>query len=195
MKVITVSHNEFDNMCAELQEQVRKSAYDYDVLIGVARAGVYVAEKFEAKEFYIIKSQRGGTAAKRGAVNSILLNMPAFFNCFLRKAESKILEWKDAFKRPSLKEVEIDEKLTLRLNEGGHKVLIVDDAVDSGCSLLSVVEAVRRISPNNIIRTAVITVTRKKVLIDPDYALFRNSTLLRFPWAGDVSNNSKGLQP
>lgn len=194
MKVITVSHNEFDNMCAELQEQVWKSAYDYDVLIGVARAGVYVAEKFEAKEFYIIKSQRGGTAAKRGAVNSILLNMPAFFNCFLRKAESKILEWKDAFKRPSLKEVEIDEKLTLRLNEGGHKVLIVDDAVDSGGSLLSVVEAVRRISPNNIIRTAVITVTRKKVLIDPDYALFRNSTLLRFPWAGDVCDNSKGLQ-
>lgn len=194
MKVITVSHNEFDNMCADLHGLVMKSAYDYDVLIGIARAGVYVAEKFDAKEFYIVKSQRGGTAAKRGMVNSILLKMPAFFNCFLRMAESKILEWKDAFKRPTLKEVDIDEKLTLRLKEGGHKVLIVDDAVDSGRSLLSVVEAVRRISPENIIRTAVITVTRKKVLIKPDYALFRNSTLLRFPWAGDVCDNSKGLQ-
>lgn len=194
MKVKTVTHKEFDKMCADLQGLVLKSAYDYDVLIGIARAGVYVAEKFDAKKFYIIKSQRGGTAVKRGTVNSILLKMPAFLNCFFRMAESKILEWKDAFKRPTLKEVEIDEKLTLRLKEGGHQVLIVDDAVDSGCSLLSVVTAVRSISPENIIRTAVITVTRKKVLIEPDYALFRNSTLFRFPWAGDVCGNSKGLQ-
>lgn len=194
MKVKTVTHKEFGKMCADLQGLVLKSAYDYDVLIGVARAGVYVAEKFDAKKFYIVKSQRGGTVVKRGIVNSILLKMPTFFNCFLRVLEAKILEWKDTFKRPTLKEVGIDEMLILRLKEGGHKVLIVDDAVDSGCSLLSVVKAVKRISSENIIRTAVITVTRKKVLIEPDYALFRNSTLLRFPWAGDVCDNSKGLQ-
>ncbi len=193
MKVSTIDYKEFNRLCAALQELVRESAYDYDILIGIARAGVYVAEKFGVPEFYIIKSQRGGTAAKRGFINSILQKMPSFFNCFLRIAESRVLELKDAVCQPELKKVEIEDDLYSRLKEGGHRVLIVDDAVDSGRSLLSVVNAVRGVSQGNEIRTAVITVTRKKVLINPDYALFRDSTLLRFPWAADICDNSKKL--
>lgn len=191
MRVITVNDEEFDKMCRDLHRKILQSEYYFDVLIGIARAGVYVAERFETEKFYVVRSQRKSTSVKRGVINAVLRKMPAFMNCFLRVVESRILEWKDYLNMAGPEELVLDDSLKACLKEGGHKVMIVDDAADSGRSLLNAVEAVRGISGNNVIRTAVITVTRKKTLISPDYALFRNSTLLRFPWSADICNTSK----
>ncbi len=186
MKVITVDEEGFGRMCQCLEKEVLDSGYMFDTLVGIARAGVYVADRFDAGNKFIITSQRSGTSAKKGILVSILRVLPAFVNGFLRCVEAKLLEMKDRSRNPELKKIDIDPLLRQRLAQGGRKVLVVDDAVDSGLSLLSVVEAMKIVSNDNEIRTAVITVTRKKPMVDPDYALFRDSTLIRFPWAVDV---------
>lgn len=194
MKVITVDEEGFGKMCQCLEKEVLDSGYMFDTLVGIARAGVYVADRFDAGNKFIITSQRSGTSAKKGILVSILRVLPAFVNGFLRCVEAKLLEMKDRFRNPELKKIDIDPLLRQRLAQGGRKVLVVDDAVDSGLSLLSVVEAMKIVSNDNEIRTAVITVTRKKPMVDPDYALFRDSTLIRFPWAVDVAREALGVR-
>ena len=66
----------------------------------------------------------------------------------------------------------------------GRKVLIVDDAVDSGATMLAVAEALREANPEAEIRTAAITVTTPKPLITPDYSMYKD--LIRFPWSMDA---------
>lgn len=65
--------------------------------------------------------------------------------------------------------------------------MIVDDAVDSGASMQGVLTALRELSPESEIRTAAVTQTRSKPVVRPDYALFRDRTLIRFPWAMDMA--------
>ena len=103
----------------------------------------------------------------------------------MRCAESKVLAIKDRILKPAPVQVSVCDELIAMLLQGGHKVLVVDDATDSGCSLLSVLNAIEEYGSNEI-RSAVITVTRKHTAIIPDYALFRNSTLVRFPWSADM---------
>ncbi len=194
MKVITVNEEGFWKMCQCLEKEVLDSGYMFDTLVGIARAGVYVADRFDAENKFIITSQRSGTSAKKGILVSILRVLPAFVNGFLRCVEAKWLEMKDSFRNRELKKIDLDPLLRERLAQGACKVLVVDDAVDSGLSLLSVVEAMKIVSNDNEIRTAVITVTRKEPMVEPDYALFRDSTLIRFPWAVDVAREALGVR-
>ena len=66
-------------------------------------------------------------------------------------------------------------------------ILIVDDACDSGSTLRAVMDAVRKISPERVvIKTAVITTTTYRPVVSPDFSLYRNRTLIRFPWSKDM---------
>lgn len=65
------------------------------------------------------------------------------------------------------------------------RILIVDDAVDSGATLLRVAETLRSASPEAQIASAVITVTTRNPAIKPDYTLYNDRTLIRFPWSAD----------
>lgn len=70
--------------------------------------------------------------------------------------------------------------------QDAQNILIVDDAVDSGATLLAVVEAVRIDMPGAEVRSAVITQTTPSPVITPDYTLYNNRTLIRFPWSMDA---------
>ena len=65
-------------------------------------------------------------------------------------------------------------------------VLVIDDAIDSGATLATVLRLVRAVCPcGTEIRSAVITQTLEQPITTPDYALFHN-TLCRFPWSFDA---------
>ena len=65
-------------------------------------------------------------------------------------------------------------------------LLVVDDAIDSGATLLHVTDALRNLAPRGTtIRSAVITVTTSQPLIHPDYTMFHRQ-LCRFPWSLDA---------
>jgi hypothetical protein len=67
------------------------------------------------------------------------------------------------------------------------RVLVVDDAVDSGLTLATVLRVLREISPSNTqFRSAVVTVTLEHPLAEPDFALYRG-VLCRFPWSFDAT--------
>ena len=76
-------------------------------------------------------------------------------------------------------------KVILPELRGFRSILIVDDAVDSGKTLKTIVDEVRKKYLTAEIKTAVITVTTKQPIILPDYYLFYNHTLIRFPWSAD----------
>jgi len=70
---------------------------------------------------------------------------------------------------------------------GAQRVLVVDDAVDSGVTLATVLRLLRESSPPDTqFRSAVVTVTLAQPLAEPDFVLYRG-VLCRFPWSFDAA--------
>ena len=82
--------------------------------------------------------------------------------------------------------VELPNDIDQLLKSGKHNVLIVDDAIDTGATLKLIKETLEVKYPLTDTRIAVITVTSNHPLIDADYCLFHDRTLVRFPWSNDV---------
>ena len=98
----------------------------------------------------------------------------------LRLLESGILSMR---RHPVKDDVELPSQL---LDLHGCNILVVDDAVDSGATLSAVVSAVKRELPMSQCRSAVLTVTTSAPLVRPDYMLYDDNTLIRFPWSMDM---------
>lgn len=186
MKVITVDDKAFGEMCRQLMTKVEVSGYKPDVVVAVARAGVFVAKAMNAGDFYTVRCNREGDAVKKSFLGTILRFLPAWLNILLRKLERSFLSGHDKSVKYEPRNLIVPENLKNLLTSGNHRVLIVDDAVDSGRSLRSVIDGLRSFGVENELRSAIITVTRDNAVCNPDYALFRNNIMIRFPWAKDV---------
>lgn len=189
MRVITVNDKELQMLCSQLKSMIADSGYGFDTIIAIARGGVLLAEKMYSDNFFIVSCRRGSTALKSGILNKIIRRLPLRINNMLRESESRLSYISHKVLPHHLKEVSIDDKLRNHLQQNKRKVLIVDDASDSGHTILSVVMALRKIAPDNEYRTAVITETQTDSVYNNDYAIFRNCTLIRFPWAPDAAKS------
>ena len=176
-------------MCRQLMTEVVASGYEPDIIVAVERAGVFVATAMDVGNFYTVRCSREGSKAKKSRLGKVLRHLPSFVNVMLRKLEYRLLQWRDKSVNYQPRIVEMNTELKTALEKGDRKVLIVDDAADSGRSLRSVVDELAKYGKDNEIRTAVITVTRPETICNPDYALFRDQTLIRFPWAADRCAN------
>lgn len=180
MKVITLHKEDFETACKELESMVRRS-FAPDLVIGIANGGVNVAELiFGGVGHVVVKLQRPGTQTKEkiSLVMRCIKRMPEPVKNCLRMFESSLLSLRKPVKRDS-KNIEID------IPASSRRILIVDDAVDSGVTMLAVVEAVKKLAPDADIRTCAITCTTPQPLLTPDYFLYNNRTLIRFPWSND----------
>ena len=65
------------------------------------------------------------------------------------------------------------------------RILIVDDAIDSGRTMKRVVDAIRSVAADKKLAIAVITVTKPQPLVRADYKLYDGGVLVRFPWSKD----------
>jgi hypoxanthine phosphoribosyltransferase len=75
------------------------------------------------------------------------------------------------------------------------RVLIVDDSVDTGATMLHVMDTLRRQAGVPVtLATAAITVTTERPLVAPDYVLLRQQ-LCRFPWSLDAGATTPKVQP
>ena len=71
------------------------------------------------------------------------------------------------------------------------RILIVDDAVDSGSTMAAVRKAINAIAnPSAVIKIAAITVTTPAPFIEPDFFLLYRYVLCRFPWSLDSKSES-----
>lgn len=178
-KVITLDSVSFRHECTRLEAIVTESGFIPDLILSIRTGGLYVGEKmFADVRHESVTLQRPSTKAKRAPVKKIIRLLPRPVLDLLRIAESWWLENKKHTKQPA--------SFILPPMQDAQNILIVDDAVDSGATLLAVVEAVRTDMPGAEVRSAVITQTTLSPMITPDYTLYNNRTLIRFPWSMDA---------
>lgn len=193
-KVITLTPEEFEASCRELEKKVRDSGFDFEILIGIATGGTYVADHMHAPLRLDIIKQRPATSARHRLLPGLLKRLPRKICDFMRIAESRFYALVSLIKPAHATPTKLPDSLmdTLRTAGTCTSVLIVDDAVDSGTTMLSVVQAVSKAAPDAEVRTAALTLTRPAgrftpaPLITPDYLLFPAGAIIRFPWAPDA---------
>jgi len=162
-----------------------------EIIIGIKNGGYIVAELMARdvahKPFLLSVSMQRESTKKKAKLKNILRHLPYFITNNLRVFEHKILNGKKA-EQGVPKTIPPAENEALRAALQGRKnakILIVDDAVDSGRTLQAVFSAVRETTDLSCeIRSAAITLTTDFSIINPDYLLYKN-VLCRFSWSFD----------
>jgi len=200
MKVLTISTKQLQILSQQLLDKVQKEDFNPDMLIGVATGGVHVSrpmqqileEKAWRGEYYEIKLQRASTRIKKKyALKSLFEILPYALLNLLRLLESKVSEMLKSDTYTPSKEKEIHfSYFCIRALSRAKTLLLVDDAIDTGATLLAIKEAIYRINPEIEIKIAVFTVTHNHPYIYPEYSLF-DRVLLRCPWAEDYKGSDK----
>jgi hypothetical protein len=167
------------------------------LIVGVRTGGYLAAELMDLQDGAILlplTSQRPGTSISPGTeaknrssfFKHWLRRLPYFVNDRLRIFEHRVLLRK-ANRTKGERTLRSDEleAIAAAVAEGRTRILIVDDAVDSGSTLLAVSARLCELTGSGgIVRTAAITVTTPRPLVEPDYILYRN-VLCRFHWSFD----------
>ncbi len=189
MRVLTLDNKAFAGACAALGAKVAASGFIPDIIVGIRTGGAYVAEniveRFDAPGTVVeyVDLHRGGTPLKK-IVSPLFRLLPEPWLNFMRKAESRLSRSR---RDCGLYEVELPESLK---DIASRRILVVDDAVDRGKTLASVLKAIAACSPQCEVRSAAITVTQPSPLVMPDYFVYNDLTLVRFPWAPDMKGKA-----
>lgn len=190
MKVITLHTDDFQQKCRELAQIIGASGTDYNFIVGIAKGGDYVG-KIVASElalagtkYMTVLSQRPSTRRKTKFIGTILRSLPTWLNNRLRIIEAKLLASRKHKDKIDV-EINSDDCKSIATSMA-PKILIIDDAVDSGNTMRSVIDELKSINPYAIINTAAITQTTTNPVVNIDFLLYKNNTLIRFPWSKDM---------
>lgn len=181
MVVKTVDNIELYELCRRLTYKVYESSYHPDCVLAILDGGLKPAEIIrnelcklyddETIELaYVVIKQKN----RRSVMSQFLKHLPVcLLNCM------RVISLKIKRVVPSVKSGHIRVEIPDRCK----KILIVDDAVDTGKTLSSVLNL---ISDCINVKTAVLTVTMSNSDLHPDYCIYDNEMILRFPWARDA---------
>ena len=199
MQVLTLAPEAFDRHAEQLAQMVAEEGpMMYDAIVSVRRVGSFVCYSFcrhfpkeRYGERYDVKLQRPSTKHKNGKLNKLLKHLPTSILNLMRMAESNLLLLRSRTKgHAPASEVELPCGLVSILREAKTpQVLVIDDAIDSGDTLFSIAVALKGINPEAEIRIAVMTETTGKPRIHANFTLYRNKTLIRFPWSNDYKHH------
>lgn len=188
MRVLTLDDNTLQERCSELRN-LFEAAYGIPALtIGIARGGLYIADYFRREEtLSAICLQRATTRLKDSSITKLIRMLPRPAADLLRMIESGLHGMIKRRNKVSESPVEIPGELRDKITilPQGATLAIIDDAADSGTTLRRVRHSIEAFRPDLIVRTAVITVTRPEANDSADIAIWRDRTLVRFPWAAD----------
>jgi hypoxanthine phosphoribosyltransferase len=184
----------FEAACAELMRLVERD-FAPGLLVGVRTGGLVVAEAM-ARSASIpmpvlpLTCRRPATGLKSRipGLKAILASMPEPWLNALRQVEHRLLTGRRKIAAPPpVDQNEADAiGIWLANTPGAVRVLVADDAVDSGVTLATVLRTLRSVCPPATeLRAAAITVTMENPAVEPDYALYRG-VLCRFPWSFDA---------
>ncbi|WP_100615072.1 phosphoribosyltransferase [Confluentibacter citreus] len=186
MRVITLNTKDFKQKCSELVSQID---FYPDIIIGVQNGGTFVlnefrdVEKFDSSYFEVVKIQRKDNFKNNFFAKILLKYMPLKIADRLRVYEHNQIKdgLKDISKEQLLKQV-ID--CNISLNKPVKKILLVDDAIDTGTTMFIVKNNMIGIFDDCQIKTAVISWTIEESIVKPDFYIFKD-VLVRFPWSKD----------
>lgn len=205
MRVVTLNNEALEEHARRLADMVAADGGLYDVIIGVRRGGSIVCDAFcrhFPKSRYGFRTdvslQRPSTKKKGGRVGTLLKKLPYRMLNLMRMAESRLLELKNRHSahqsvRESVHMVELPDSLRSLLKEKDTpEILIIDDAIDSGHTLSAIIRSLKEMNPKVQTKAAVITETTPSPCLRADYKIYRDRTLIRFPWSNDYKK-PKGL--
>ena len=200
MKVMTLSQQVLNNEALSLYKKIQADAFTPDIILGIATGGIYISqpikEYFEANTwhgFYAeIKLSRHTTKMKKKTnIKSILQKLPYPLLNLLRMFEVTLFENTKSKQYNPNKESRVDLAQNLQEKiKNATSLLLIDDAIDTGSTVLALKNVITSLNPDIHIKVAVLTVTHKHPFIEPDYTNYRR-TLLRCPWAEDYKGEDK----
>lgn len=192
MKVITLNSEKFISSSHCLYEMAKKN-FKPDILISIATGGDFIAKVILQKnkiDWYSVKKQRASTRSKNLLLGRAIMGVIKYFPYrildILRVFEHQLLMRKVtvmSYDDIDPAQLSFDEKVLF-----GRKVLIVDDAVDTGSTLASVKKSVvNAVGSEENVKTAAIVRTFSSPIIIPDYVCYE-MVLVRFPWSKDTKS-------
>jgi hypoxanthine phosphoribosyltransferase len=191
----TLGRAAFDAACAELMRLVERD-YLPTLVVGVRTGGLAVAEAMARAAtapvpVLPLTCRRPATRLKSRipGLKFILASLPIRLRDALRQAEHRLTSGRRRAARPA--RVDQSEAAAIGMwlanTPNSARVLVADDAVDSGVTLDTVLRTLQAVCPPATeLRSAVITVTIDDPAQEPDYALYRG-VLCRFPWSFDAA--------
>lgn len=189
----------FEQLCRELTE--RTHGFGADAVVGIATGGEVVARAMQpflpvGTTMAYVRLQRASTGVKSGVRLDVLLRpAPRRLLDLLRWLEVEYREFSFRFRKapaePARPVVDPQAIEALAPVSQARRILIVDDAVDSGRTLQLAMLAVRAVAPQAEVRTAVLTSCWRRPPVTPDFYLFQR-TLLRMPWSFDAAPAGAG---
>lgn len=202
MQVITLNQEALETATSRLAEMIvaECSGKRYDAIIGIRRGGAYVCDAFCRafpedlyRERHDVTLQRPGTHRKGGLTGKILRRLPVKILDLLRIAESRLLSLLHRHKGTKAPpQTDIDTELAAIITGTENpRILLIDDAIDSGQTLSAVISSLKNINPTAMVEAAVITETTDSPLVRANYTIYRNRTLIRFPWSNDFKDTQK----
>jgi hypoxanthine phosphoribosyltransferase len=189
---VDLDQGHFASCCRALAE--RLAAYEPDLVVGIANGGSYVAREV-ARNIHTrptiadVTLRRPATGFKeRLQVGRLLRRLPPWTNDALRwlevEARERCLRLKQGGADAAEPVPPSDAYAVPETARASRRIIVVDDTIDSGRTLMGAVALVRDRHPDASVRTAVLTSTWRNPPVRPDYCLF-DRTLLRFPWSMD----------
>ena len=197
MTIVTLNPALLAKACSQLSLRVKAESIDPSLIIGIREGGAEVARlmrnDFPEAAYCEVRLSRPSSQQKsQGQTQRLLRSMPVWLCNVLRIVESRVNEWRSKGKEPvRIGEIRLPDDVTTRLAEFGKQstVLLVDDAIDTGATILQARSQLLEMFPEITLRVAVITVTTQHPLCDADFCLYHNRTLCRFPWSNDYRSN------
>lgn len=204
--VVTLDSEGLARAMLDLWGRIPTSPVQPDGIVGIATGGLVCAKVLEDRlqlPLFKCALRRPSTAVKSSTplTRRILARLPYAITNVLRRFEDWSLERKAAkgtASAPSAKDNSIlDADIAVIVAQAKaaslRHLVVIDDAVDSGVTLGTVVALLRAALPATIqVTSAVVTQTRPHPEFTPDVALYHN-TLCRFPWSFDF-RGSRGMK-
>jgi uncharacterized protein len=199
-RVISLDAAGLKQAAGELARQAHE--FQPDVIVGIRSGGyrvaAHMAESLQQVALLPITCRRPSTQKKESLLllRKLLQKLPYAVTDRLRVAEHIVLTQLRAPKPVTAGFVPDAQELTalkqwLGSKDGAARILIVDDAVDSGATLAAVHRLVQSVAyPGSTVKMAAITVTTQYPLIQPDFVLYRYA-LCRFPWSLDTKERDR----
>ncbi|MDQ7084908.1 MAG: phosphoribosyltransferase family protein [Sulfurovum sp.] len=200
MKVLTLSQEMLEFHAKELYLAIEKDNFHADIIIGVATGGVYVSRpihtllkqsSWQGQYHEITLSRASSKVKKTFRLKMLLRYLPYALLNLLRVVESTLFErLKPKIYSPHKEKQSIlSSSLIVQIKEA-QSILLIDDAIDTGATLLAIKNVIQSINVEIQTKIAVLTVTHKAPYIQADYSLF-DRVLLRCPWAEDYKGSDK----
>lgn len=179
-KVISLDWHSFSEACKKLRKAIDNSGFKPDAVIAIPRGGynllLYGWHDVPSIE---IKLQKPSKFSLKEYAAKFIKILPLSLRNQLRIWDANRL-----IRRTShMSDTTIN---ILAIDPSVKKILVLDDAVDTGATLQAVLSAIRAHRPDLDVRSAAITVTSEQPLYMPDFYLYHNFTLVRMPWSIDA---------